>query len=257
MERKKAGTVEVKGHEAAGMMRWLLTYADMITLLFALAILLYSIANIDAKKYEKVARSVRVGFGGSSNSGGGTSLLPGGSGILPGGSGFKLGGKISIVPPIGEFAPSSKGKAQVEKELRPFIGKYGNIKIVSDERGIVVQVFEGKPMYQTGKADLNPTFIKLLSRIATIIKSVKNPVRIEGHTDNVPIHNEKFPSNWELSAARAINVLRFFVEKKNIPARKLCAVGYADTHAIAANDTPAHRALNRRVEIVILKGRVL
>lgn len=244
MALKKIGGSETSAPESAGMMRWLLTYADMITLLFALAILLYSIANIDVKKYEKVAESVRVGFGNTPG------ILQGGSGILPG-NGFSTGGKMSIVPPLFDFASSSKGKATIEK----IVGKINGVTVFSDERGIVVRVFEGKPMYETGKADLNPTFIKLLISLAGRIKTITNPIRIEGHTDNVPIHNAQFASNWELSAARAINVLRFLVEKRGISAKRICAVGYADTHGIARNDSPRNKALNRRVEIVILKGR--
>lgn len=248
------------GHDASGMMRWLLTYSDMMTLLFAFAIIMYSVANLDAKKFESVAKSIRIGFGNAgptAASQGAGGIMKGGVGVMPGAGGYPIVGRGSIMPPLVNLSssPTKKEMQKIAEQFNAGSGKLSKVvTVTSDERGIVVQVFEGKPMFETGKADLRPSFIRLLDAMAPILKKMGNPIRIEGHTDDVPINTDRFPSNWELSAYRAINVLRYLNEHEGIPASRLSAVGYSSTHNLFLNDTASHRALNRRVEIVILKG---
>ena len=113
----------------------------------------------------------------------------------------------------------------------------------------------GKPvMFDSGSAQIRPEFTPILEKIAEELMKIPNDIRIEGHTDNRPIHTPMFPSNWELSAARATSVLRFLV-KKGIDPSRLSAVGYGEFRPVASNDTPEGRAKNRRVEILILKRK--
>ena len=127
------------------------------------------------------------------------------------------------------------------------------MQVSRNERGVIVTVMTDKMLFARGQADLRPEELSLLATVAKITQTVpKNPVRVEGHTDNLPIHTERFPSNWELSTTRATTVLRFFESQGVSPAR-MEASGCADQHPLAANDTEASRAKNRRVEIVLLR----
>jgi chemotaxis protein MotB len=109
-------------------------------------------------------------------------------------------------------------------------------------------------LFDSGKADLKSEAIRLLDKIAPVLKQSQRPIRVEGHTDNVPIHTKEFPSNWELSTARAVNVLRYLVEKHEIPPQIISAAGYGEYHPIVPNDTAQNRSRNRRVEIIILSS---
>ncbi len=121
-----------------------------------------------------------------------------------------------------------------------------------DERGLVVTVMTDKMLFSRGDADLRPAEMGLLDKVAQVINTVPNQVRVEGHTDSLPIHTPRFPSNWELSAVRATTVLRYF-EGHQVSASRLEATGSADQRPVAPNDTEEHRGQNRRVEVVILK----
>ncbi|MGD9150174.1 MAG: flagellar motor protein MotB, partial [Desulfobacterales bacterium] len=112
--------------------------------------------------------------------------------------------------------------------------------------------FEDQILFDFGKATINPAGHGLLAQLAKSIQQVPNAVRIEGHTDNVPIQTKRFPSNWELSVARAVNVVKYFAEAGKIDPRRLSAVGYGESRPLVANDTPANRQKNRRVEILLL-----
>jgi chemotaxis protein MotB len=112
--------------------------------------------------------------------------------------------------------------------------------------------FEDQVLFDFGRADINPAGYKMLNQIAKAIKNVSKPVRVEGHTDNVPIQTRRFPSNWELSVARAVNVVKYFAEVGKMDPHRLSAVGYGDSRPVVANDTASNRAKNRRVEILLL-----
>jgi len=121
-----------------------------------------------------------------------------------------------------------------------------------DERGVVVTVMTDRMLFARGEADLRPEGMGLLNKVAEVVNTVPNQIRVEGHTDNLPIHTARFPSNWELSTTRATFVLRYF-EGHGVASRRLEAGGYAEQRPIAANDTEQHRGANRRVEVVILR----
>ena len=129
-----------------------------------------------------------------------------------------------------------------------------NAKLEINERGLVIRL-TGRALFDFGKANIRKDAIPILNEVIKALKKVPNQVAVEGHTDNIPIHTKEFPSNWELSVARAARVVRYFIEVGKISPKRLRAAGYGEYRPLYPNDTPEHRALNRRVEIVILAGR--
>ncbi|HME45960.1 MAG TPA: flagellar motor protein MotB [Syntrophorhabdales bacterium] len=228
--------------EHSNLERWLITYADLITLLLAFFILMYTMSKQDSKKYQEVAAHLRAIFTGSN------AVLATGNvaGRAPVELSFKAGAENV-----------ASLKEQLEKELRE-IGDKGTgdtmqkISLISDERGLVVRAME-KAFFDTGKADLTSRARTALDGIEPVLTNMPNHVRVEGHTDNVPINTSEFRSNWELSVRRATEVVRYLVERHGFPPDRISASGYAEYRPIASNDTAEDRAMNRRIEIIIVK----
>jgi chemotaxis protein MotB len=122
-----------------------------------------------------------------------------------------------------------------------------------DERGLLVR-FMDDVLFDSGKADLTPKAREIINKVAEIIRTNDKNVRIEGHTDNVPINTSRFPSNWELSTTRAVNVVKYLIEENGIEAKRLSASGYSDQHPVDDNSTKEGRQKNRRVDMVILRA---
>jgi chemotaxis protein MotB len=219
--------------ESAGMMRWLLTYADMITLLLALFIILFSISTINKVKLQRLVRDL--------------------------GGGFNSQDAINN-PPNGMTTSATKDDLQaMQQQLQSYIQsqslqKSVQTKITRDgkKRELVITLLSDKQLFDSGKADIKPFTKKILDQVYKQLKTRPNEVRVEGNTDNVPISNDQFPSNWELSAARATGVARYFVEEDGLAPRRISALGYGEYRPRVANDSDAHRAQNRRVDVVIL-----
>jgi len=129
--------------------------------------------------------------------------------------------------------------------------KFASVELIPDKA--VKILLTSDLLFDTGKADLKPGAIDALKHIATILRRIPHQVTLAGHTDDIPIHTQYFPSNWELSTARASAVARFLIEQMHIPAERLCVSGYADTHPLRSNISDENRAVNRRVEIMISK----
>ncbi len=218
--------------------RWLLTYADMITLLTAFFLMLYSMSVMSKGKFQQVAAAVRTEFGGK-NGKTGASNGSGYNGVLPD-------------PAYVEYQVAMANLAKYVEQHH--LG--GKVKISSDERGEVITLLSDGVLFKSGQAHLQPAAVPLLMRVASVLKPLPNNVLIEGHTDNKPIHTVLFPSNWELSASRAAAVLRELVYSAGLTPSRFSAAGYADTRPVGPNDTPHERAQNRRVDIVILKTRL-
>jgi chemotaxis protein MotB len=241
--RRKGGGGEGGGggHDAGGGLRWLLTYADMITLLMAFFIMMYSMSVLNLQKVREVAFSIRSGFGGP---------LEGGSyGRVP-------EGKPTIREPILSTVPTGR-LPDVTEELERYIKKRRLQKQVHtrvEERGLVVSLVSDYVLFDIGSADIRPSARPLLDTIAKIIEELPNAITVKGHTCSLPIRTVRFPSNWELSTQRATAVVRCFLERHGLPADRLAAAGYADSKPLMANDTEAHRKRNCRVDIVILKS---
>lgn len=227
------------GHDGGGMLRWLLTYADMITLLMAFFILMYSMSVMNLAKFKQVAVSIRSGFGGKIE--GGTHMMT------------HVGGERSMTSD--SVIESQKSVSVAAAEMEDFIYKNNltsSMSVTVEERGLVISITSDNILFALGSAQIRPEAHQILDKIAKLIGESTNKVMVEGHTCNLPIKTAQFPSNWELSSGRASSVVRYFIENDHLAPKQLAAAGYADTKPMAANDSEAHRRLNRRVNVVIL-----
>jgi chemotaxis protein MotB len=226
--------------------RWLLTYADMITLLAAFFLMLYSMSVVSKGKFDAMIASVRSGFGGT----------PERDPNLANRKGIMTPSRSGNVNSAGMSNNAARRYQEAMRDLRQFVEQHhlnGGVQTRSDERGDVISLMSDDMLFTRGQAVLRPDSLELLARIAAVLRPLPNDIEVEGHTCNLPIHTDRFPSNWELSTARAGAVLRFFVEVEGVPSTRFKAAGYADTRPLAPNDTETNRRRNRRVEIVLLK----
>ncbi len=221
--------------ETAGMMRWLLTYADMITLMLALFIILFAMSNISRVKVQEFAKQVSAGFDNPWS----VNQPPNG-----GANGVQ------------SFDASSSTPA-IEKELEKFVKNnhlQQQVLIHMDRRGPVVTLLSDKSYYDSGSAQLRPQTLTILDGIDGILKKNSNLIRIEGFTDNIPIHTSLYPTNWELSTARAVNVARYLIERDGMNPTRVSAAGYGEYKPRNTNSTEGQRQQNRRVDIVLLNA---
>ncbi len=218
------------GHDAGGGLRWLLTYADMITLLLALFIFLYSISTVDAQK----AKAYLVAFG----------------------QAFGIGGSILETPPGGGGpVPSVDTLATVKQHIQEEqtrIGWTEDLEVVMTKEGLVLR-FRDQALFASGSAEIDPAAFPLLDAVGAELRMIPNTIRVDGHTDDVPTGpSSRFASNWGLSAARSAAVVDFLVGRSRIPAGRLSLAGYAANRPIARNIPGIGNARNRRVEVLIL-----
>lgn len=224
---------------------WLQSYGDMITLILCFFVLLFSMSSIDAKKWQVVSESLQEALGGA-----------------PGqGSGIKGGELPALEQDIKSDEDSSMEPEKLQElmELKAKIDAYVKEKglenmIVTDieEVGLVIRITTDEVIFDLGSAVLKPLALAFLDHLAPLLKETKHELWVEGHTDDVPIQpGFIYPSNWELSTARASAVIRYLIERWGFDPARLSAAGYADTKPRFPNDSLEHRALNRRVEIVI------
>ncbi|AMA74261.1 MULTISPECIES: OmpA family protein [Aneurinibacillus] len=228
--------------------RWLISYADFITLLFIVFLILFSMSAVDAKKFQALRESF------SQITGSGASLVmpaPGSAALSSANINTGKEKKKNEVPSEQERFEQIKEKMEQYTQAK---GLDKNVKINIDQNGINVTI-TGTVLFAIGDATLQPEAKKVIKDMFNFINSIDNPLRIEGHTDNVPIHNARYPSNWELSAARAMNLVRYLAEEYKIKPERLSGAGYGEYHPVAPNDTPENRAKNRRVEIMILSSK--
>ncbi len=221
---------------------WLATYSDTITLLLTFFILLYSFSTVDNNKLKMVSTALQ-------------SVLKGQAGVSILDFDFKNGD----APIVGESSATTdssnfNSNTDMYEQIKQFIEKNkmeGTVQITEDERGVIIQLRENI-LFESGKADIKENSKSILNQINSLISTFPNNIIVEGHTDNVPINNFKFDSNWELSTARAVNVVRYFVESKEQKPDRFTAAGYGEYKPIAPNDTPENKSKNRRVNILIV-----
>ena len=255
MARKKKHPEHVN-HE-----RWLVSYADFITLLFAFFVVMFAASNSDQKKAGKIAQAVQVAFKEMavfSPTGKVVPLFD--EGGLPSDSKAVLGNTHSAFDSTQFVASGKQGEAakksisevkqDLEKLLKEEITKQ-NVHLTEDSRGLTVSLAE-TGFFDPGSAVMHSESLAVVDRIAATVRPLGYSLRVEGHTDNTPIHTAQFPSNWELSTARATYVLQYLISNGNIPPQRLSAVGYGEYRPVAANDTAESRAANRRVDLVVL-----
>jgi chemotaxis protein MotB len=242
--------------------RWLLTYADMITLLMALFMVLFSISSVNTSKFDSLQKSLQDAFSGK--------VLPGGKAIQHEGSTVEAQ-KPSPELPITAIAaalgnPTRQTPKDAHREdedfraLKAKIDRWAKAHGLQDQvsttiarRGLVIRLLTDRVLFDSGKADLKPASGPLLGKMAELLHvDTLHPIAVEGHTDPLPIRSERFPSNWELSTARASSVVRFLIAH-GLAAGRLTASGYAALHPLTSNATAHGRSRNRRVEIVLLR----
>jgi len=219
---------------------WLTTYSDMVTLVLCFFVLLYTFSTLDVLKFQQALVSLQGALG----------ILPGGRTVAE----EPLQQAASGAPPRMIFVPDLAQMEAVQAEIEQVLdelGMAGSVVTRIEERGLVVR-FTDSALFDSGRADIRPDSRLILDRISEVIGQIPNQVRIEGHTDSRPINTLRFPTNWELSTARATAVIRHFVEGHGLDPERLSAAGYGEYRPIADNTTPEGRQQNRRVDIVIL-----
>lgn len=233
MARKKRRN---KGDNDGGSPGWLASYADTMTLLMTFFVLLYSMAEVDSEKLKNLSNAFQQVLQGQKSD----SILD-----------FNM--DDGQVPVEGEDIIEKNEEDYTYKELKKYIEEKGledNVKLNKTEEGVELQLGESL-LFDSGKAELIDKSKDVLNKVSEIINNTSGEIRIEGHTDNVPL-NKKGKSNWELSVERAVNVVRFFIENKNIKADRLSAVGYGEYKPIADNTTTEGKSANRRVSILFV-----
>ncbi len=228
----------------AGAPEWMVTYGDLVTLLMCFFVLLFAFSSIDAQKFEAVMQSFQ-----------------GSAGVLSGGTSLSESPLVFNGMPENDVSEESKDqlvlvklKEEIDKQLEKSEIEINVTSQIVDE-GLLIR-FPDNALFDSGEANLKPSARKALTIIGELLLDENfssKAIRVEGHTDNVPMHTTEFPSNWELSTTRATNVIRHFLDKVGINPRRLSASGYGEYYPIASNDTLEGRSKNRRVDILILR----
>jgi chemotaxis protein MotB len=249
------------GHENEE--RWLLTYADMITLLLALFVVLFAISSVNVSKVKMLQQSLRDAFSGKVMSGGEAMMQTSNSVAVR-----TLQPQPRVVPATPSIGAPDNAAARaalaarreeddlqrLKRMLDAFAVAHGlkaQVETVVTQRGLVVRLLTDNVLFDSGRAAIKSQGLPLLAEVGTLLGVDRvHPIVVEGHTDDVPIATSKFASNWELSTARASAVVRWLIDRR-LPPRRFSAAGYADLPPLGSNGTPAGRARNRRVEVVL------
>lgn len=219
---------------------WLITFNDLITLLMVFFVLLFAMSNINAQKSEKLVGSIQSALG-----------------VL-------LEGKktaVQVVRPVQPTEPAAQevsggdstadvGFSEAMQHAIDDLAGLPEITVIHTPKGLSLTLSDSI-LFQSGVSELRPEGYPVLNKIISILQSNRFAVRVEGHTDNVSIRSMRFPSNWELSIARAVHVVKYFIDTGRIAPQRLSAVGYGDSKPLYPNDSPVNRENNRRVEIVL------
>jgi chemotaxis protein MotB len=202
--------------------RWLVSYADFVTLLFALFVVLFAVARSERASAKQLADSFKQALSNHS---------------------------APAPPPPDQLTPAFQ---RLQEQLAPEIAA-GKMKVAMENRGVVISLREGA-FFASGSDGLSPAAYDSMAKVAAVLRDLPNAVRLEGHTDSVPIQNGRFRSNWDLSAARSIAALAYFVSNFGISADRFSISGYADNQPVADNESADGRAQNRRVDVVIVSS---
>lgn len=267
----------------AGLPPWLATFADLMSLLLCFFVLLLSFAEIDAVRFKKMAESLKDAFGvqrevPASEVVQGTSVImqeygPGKPEPIP----FRelrqqtadqekefldvkeKSGEDKVDYDAAKAVMQAKLEAETQaqaRELKEMLGQEiakGLLEVETERTKIIIRIQE-QGSFPSGSANLNPDFFDVISRITKVIATTPGKIIVAGHTDNVPISTKRFRSNWELSSARAVTVVHAMLSNADIDEERFLVQGYADSKPLVPNDTEEHRALNRRVELIIQRG---
>lgn len=230
--------------------RWLVSYADFITLLFAFFVVMYALSSLNEGKYRVLSNSLTSAFRNVTVNATGQVIIPQTATPTP----------PRVIAPLKPTPAKPDAAKQQQREkmknmakdimdaLAPLV-RAGKVRVLETSRGVTIEIADSA-LFAVGQAILNTESSRALAAVAEVIATSDFPVTIEGHTDNVPIKTLQFPSNWELSAVRATTVLRIFADS-GVPADRLTAIGYGETRPVEPNDSIEGRARNRRVSIQI------
>jgi chemotaxis protein MotB len=229
--------------------RWLVSYADFITLMFAFFVVLYAFARDDQRKQMQVSAAIDSAFHSmavySKSSDAPSPAQPGPAGKLP-----NQAAEADVIAPGQVRDDLMRLRDDLDRTLSTQISAH-TVSLEMGRDGLVISLREAG-FFDSGSAIPKPAAMPALRSIANKLGALPYDVRIEGHTDNVPIHTAEFDSNWDLSSARATRIARLFIETKAIRPECISAAGYAEFHPIAGNDTAEGRAQNRRVDLVVM-----
>lgn len=212
---------------------WEIVYSGFILILLCFFVMLSSFATMEEAKIMRFVRSFANAV----------SILPGGR---------KFESSSAVLPDSTEIVDHKSDLAKIFEELGVLVGELNlenEVHLSLSSKGLVMRLAD-RALFDLGVADLSPKALPLLEKVGAIISKTPYLVLVEGHTDNLPINTPRYPSNWELSTARAVNVLRYFIDNHQITAQRLSAVGFGEYQPLVPNDTIEHRAQNRRVEII-------
>jgi chemotaxis protein MotB len=224
-----------KGNQGPAGGGWEIVYSGFVLILLCFFIMLSSFSTMEEAKIMRFVQSFVDAVG-----------------IMPGGLKFDSG--ATVLPKSADIVDSNDKLAQLFSELAELnerLKKEKDITLAYSTKGLVMRLSD-RALFDVGVANISPQAVPLLQKVADIIARTNFEVRIEGHSDNLPIKTVQFPSNWELSTARAVNVLRFFLETGRISSQRMSAVGFGEFQPMVPNDSIEHRAQNRRVEIIFL-----
>ncbi|UOF91353.1 OmpA family protein [Fodinisporobacter ferrooxydans] len=252
MSRRRRKREKPQNHE-----RWLITYADLITLLMIFFVVMYAMSKIDMAKFMTLSESLNQALYASDKiqlHNLGTTALLAAQNAKEGNQHGNESDKTKVDSQSFQTGQQQKLE-QLYQQLKEYITQNhleNKISIQDQMRGVQVTL-KDVVLYDTGSATLKQDGIHVIQNILPFLKSVNNPIVVEGHTDNIPIHNSRYPSNWELSVARAVNVVHYLANAGIDPSR-MSATGYGEWHPVVPNDNEADRQKNRRVNIVILRN---
>lgn len=225
--------------------RWLVSYADFITLLFAFFVVMYSISSVNIGKYRTVSESIKAALNPLANQSGANQIISVGEAKMALQGRNPTDAKEVTIRRIRQLAQVIK-----DKQLKDMVAF---VTVVQTINGDIVITIPDRLLFNSGEATVKTEALPFLEGLGGVILEMNRHARVEGHTDDVPIRTAQFPSNWELSAARAVMVVRVLSELYGVPADHLAAAGHADTRPVTANSDAEQRAKNRRVEVVILE----
>ena len=255
--------------EAAGVPAWVMTFADLMTLLMCFFVLLLSFSEMDVAKFKQLSGSMKEAFGVQSEIQ--VKTIPKGTSVVaqefsPGKPEptpintvrqFTIDSNRNTLDALSRELKEIEETREHARRLRMALKKEiadGSVSIQTEGMKVIVHIMENAS-FDSGYADVRPEFMPVLEEISTLIDNNSGQVTVSGHTDNVPISNERFRSNWELSTSRAVSVTHEILKRADIDPERVMVTGHADTQPRAPNDTPENRGKNRRVDISIVRGQ--
>lgn len=237
-----------RAEKHANSERWLLTYSDLITLLMIFFVVMYASSTVDSTKYKQISDSFRMALGSGAS--------PSGSNIITsdGAAGIDAAASMALVAEKLKAAEETTKLNEVKQKVDNFVKSNGmgsNVSTNVEERGLVISLND-TVIFDNAKADIKPAIRTRLIELGKFLNQIDNFVRVEGHTDSVDMHSSQFDSNWELSSARATNVIKLFISQSGVIPKRLSAVGYGEFRPVADNSTEVGKSRNRRVDIIIM-----